>query len=252
MRELPIPGMDQLPRPFYARIESMPIFSYFPRHHHDWSQFVHAISGVLWVDTSAGRFILPPGQALWLPEGVVHQVSAKNGAEFRSLYVDSAVPQRPTQTCILSVSPLVRELLVEACRYEHEYKQSSREERLFNVLFDQIQQLDNTPMFLPFPKNQHLLHLCEQLVKVPGDNRTMEEWADLLGLSSRTLARKFNNETGISFRSWRTQLRLLKSIELLNDGKSVTYVSLEMGYDSVSAFISAFKRQFGVTPGSGL
>ncbi len=226
----------------------MPVRSYFSWHSHDWSQFVHSVSGVLWVDADPGRFILPPGQALWLPAGVGHEVSAKNGAEFRSLYLAASVKGLPTECRVLTVPPLVRELIIEACSYEQDYKANSREERLFTVLIDQIQQLSEVPMFLPFPKDSQLRTLCEMLEDSPGDTRSMEEWAGQLGMSVRTLARRFDHDLGISFRSWRSQLRLLKSIEMLNDGGSVTYVSLEMGYDSISAFISAFKRRFGTTP----
>ena len=36
---------------------------------------------------------------------------------------------------------------------------------------------------------------------------------------------------------------------MLADGKAVTTIALDLGYDNVSAFIALFKRSFGVTPG---
>jgi len=42
--------------------------------------------------------------------------------------------------------------------------------------------------------------------------------------------------------------RLLRGLELLAEGQSVTTVALELGYCNISAFIALFKRTFGVTP----
>jgi AraC-like DNA-binding protein len=52
----------------------------------------------------------------------------------------------------------------------------------------------------------------------------------------------------MSFGAWRTQLRLLRALELLSIGQSVTDVGLTLGYDSTSAFISRFRAHLGVTP----
>jgi AraC-like DNA-binding protein len=38
-------------------------------------------------------------------------------------------------------------------------------------------------------------------------------------------------------------------LEVLAAGMSVTTIALDLGYDNVSAFISLFRRSFGVTPG---
>jgi AraC-like DNA-binding protein len=59
----------------------------------------------------------------------------------------------------------------------------------------------------------------------------------------------FIRETGLSFGLWRQKVRLLDSIRLLTEGKSVTEAALDVGYASVSAFIAAFRETFGYTPG---
>jgi AraC-like DNA-binding protein len=53
----------------------------------------------------------------------------------------------------------------------------------------------------------------------------------------------------MSFGKWRQQLRLIHSLRLLASGEQVTSVALDVGYDSPSAFVSAFRRTFGKTPG---
>jgi AraC-like DNA-binding protein len=75
----------------------------------------------------------------------------------------------------------------------------------------------------------------------------MEHAADV-GLTSKTFARRFVSETGVSFGRWRQQQRLLAAIELLGEGRSVTEVAFEVGYHDVSSFIAAFKTVMGETP----
>ena len=69
-----------------------------------------------------------------------------------------------------------------------------------------------------------------------------------VGLSERSLFRGFQRETGLSPGQWRRQMQVLRSLELLADGKSVTDTSLEVGYESPGAFIHAFRQIVGVTP----
>lgn len=40
----------------------------------------------------------------------------------------------------------------------------------------------------------------------------------------------------------------IHAVRLLASGRAVTEVAFDVGYDSVSAFIAAFKRCFGTTP----
>lgn len=69
-----------------------------------------------------------------------------------------------------------------------------------------------------------------------------------LGWSRRSLTRHFRNQTGMSVVEWRQIARLQKGMALLNGGASVTTVAISVGYDSVSSFITLFRRMLGTTP----
>jgi AraC-like DNA-binding protein len=53
----------------------------------------------------------------------------------------------------------------------------------------------------------------------------------------------------MTFRQWRQQLRLLEALRLLGRGEPVTNIALDVGYSSLSAFVSVFRKALGVTPG---
>ena len=93
-----------------------------------------------------------------------------------------------------------------------------------------------------------LQDLANTLLDRPDDTAGIDEWAQRLNMSSRTLMRRFRQETGVTLGQWRQQARLLRALELLCRGGSVTEASLSVGYESTSAFIGSFRAAFGVTP----
>jgi len=246
-----IPALTQLPRPLYARVESLSAGSWTQAHRHDWVQFSYAISGVLGVHTTAGSFFAPPQWGIWIPADLEHHVVTSTRAEMRSLYIRrEACPWDDGRCRVLEVTPLARELIKGFCQVQVEYPQGDTpESRLVQVLLDQLATLPEVGFSLPLPRHARLLGLCNELIEQPGQSATLQAWAERLGTSEKTLMRMFQRETGLSFRAWRQRMRLLSSLGALEEGDSVTVAALSCGYESTSAFIAAFKGLFGFTPG---
>lgn len=126
---------------------------------------------------------------------------------------------------------------------------SAARARVAAVILDEIASLPRQRLTLPLPSERRLLKIAQQLAADPADPRSLAEWAAWAGIAPRTLTRRFALETGLAFSTWRTRARLMRAIELLAAGGAVTSVALELGYDSLSAFISMFRRSLGVSPG---
>lgn len=246
-----IPRLEKLLRPIHARRENLPAGSWTKPHAHAWAQFTYASSGILEVRTPQGSHIVPPQRAVWVPPGTEHAVLTSSPASLRSLYIGAdAAPWVATARCrVLEVTPLARELVLAMSNLSPRYPLGGPEERLAAVLLDQLENLPEADFTLPFPDEPRLAGICSALRDHPEDNRTLPELAGGAGMSGRTLSRLFERETGLSFREWRLRLRLLLSLSALQRGESVTAAALDSGYDSPSAFIAAFKRHFGRTPG---
>ena len=116
------------------------------------------------------------------------------------------------------------------------------------LILTELRGLQSLPLQLLMPRDPRLRGLCEQLLAAPGDQRTLSAWARTLNASARTLARHFQNETGLSFGAWRQQARVLEAMGRLGGGVPVTQVALDLGYDSVSAFSAMFRRAAGASP----
>jgi AraC-like DNA-binding protein len=117
------------------------------------------------------------------------------------------------------------------------------------VILDQIDALAVAPLHLPMSSHARLAPILEWLLAHPEDDNGLEDWGRRVGASARTLARLFERETGMSFRAWRQQARLLAALTRLAADEPVTSVAFDLGYDSLSAFIAMFRRATGTTPG---
>ena len=242
------PGLGA-PQPMTVRAQTIPARHYFPDHAHRWHQVVHAISGALTVAVEGRSFVISPEQAVWLPTGLQHRVGSLLGAEFRSLWIaDEAGAGLPESPTVFQVSPLLQALIIEAAAIEGEDASDGYPGRIMGLILDQLRRAKPLPGALPWPRSGSLGTVCEAIYADPADPRGPEAWGAELGMSGRTLARRFEAELGMSFRSWRRRLRLFKAIELLGGGMDVTQTAMELGYGSSSAFIYAFRTDMGCGP----
>ncbi len=242
--------LHALPRPLYGAVETLPNRALAYRHSHPWVQLAYASRGVLDVLTAAGRFVAPPQRAVWIPAGLAHRVRCSEGTEIRSLYIAAAAAAEAPQACrVLGVSPLLRELIRAFGELPVEYDEDGAAGRLVRVLLDQLASAPEVGLMLPLPNDARLRRLCAGLEAHPDSRDGLQHWGRRLGVSEKTLSRAFRQETGLTFRLWRQRLRVLSAIPRLERGERVTDVGLACGYESTSAFIAAFREQFGVTPG---
>jgi AraC-like DNA-binding protein len=116
---------------------------------------------------------------------------------------------------VVDVSPLLRELLLEQLRAVSEGERAS-----------------SIPRCTRDEPGADLESICRQV-----------------GASRRTTERRFREETTASLGQWRQRPQLIRAIELMAEGRSVTGAAATVGYSTTSAFITAFRRQLGTTPG---
>ncbi|MEU4579354.1 helix-turn-helix transcriptional regulator [Nonomuraea sp. ATR24] len=239
-------------------------------HRHDTHQIVYARHGVLSVTTDAGTWVAPANRAIWIPAGTVHEHRAHGSTDLRLIGL-TGNPPGLTRPAVLAVGPLLRELIIAYTDLPDDdaaatgdtadegpadkgftaggFTAGGERARLLAVLVDQLRRAPEQPFHLPTPRDARLAAVCAALHADPADNRTLARLAAHAGTSDRTLARLFRAELGMTFPQWRTQLRLHHALLLLADGVSVTTVAHRCGWASASAFIDAFRRALGYTPG---
>ena len=214
-------------------------------HVHPTKQIIYAIEGVMRVEAEQGLWVVPPGRGLWMPERVLHQIYCVGAVKFRTLYLGGAHDAFAEAIEVFDVSDLMREVVIRLT----EQVSSSVAEHLTAILIDELSRADSAALFLPTASDVRVSRMGAALLDNPADQSSLEDWANKLGYSPRTLIRRVKTETGMSFREYRRQVRILAALELLSAGNSVTNTALEVGFESTSAFIQSFKAVMGKTPG---
>jgi AraC-like DNA-binding protein len=108
--------------------------------------------------------------------------------------------------------------------------------------------LPTRPLGLPLPADARLAALCRRFVEAPTPHVTIDEWARQLKMSRRSFTRLFQRDTGLGLSAWRQQACLFAALPRLAEGEPVTGVALDLGYESVAAFTTMFRRMLGSSP----
>jgi AraC-like DNA-binding protein len=214
----------------------------------DWAQLVTAQQGMLTVQTDAGWWVAPPGQAVWLPSDVPNSIEMGGRVVLWALYLRAPLARGLAQEGqVVQLTPLLREILRRIIAHKTLDRSIPLEARLLGVLRDELAAMRPAPLDLARPHDPRAARAAA-LLRHPSPPATAALLREA-GASSRTLERLFKAETGLSLGAWRQRARLLRALQLLADGSSVTRAGLEVGYESTSAFVAAFRRVFGRTPG---
>jgi AraC-like DNA-binding protein len=167
----------------------------------------------------------------------------------RSVFVRPDVEQElPSESKVVSISPLLSELIQASIAITEPYEQNSREARVMNLILDELKILPTLPLHLPQPADPRIQAICTTLQQDPGDGSTLADWSARLHLDEKTIQRLFQKGTGMTFGQWRQQARLLLALERIAVGEKIIDVAGQLGYESPSAFTTMFKKQFGMTP----
>ncbi len=241
--------LESLPQPVVAYGRDLARGDTLAFHSHRRAQLVYASDGIMTVTTRYAAYLVPPQRAVWMPAGVEHRIDACSDVNMRTLYIEPGISaDLPIEVCVLNVAPLLRELIITAVANGPTVTADTPASRIMTVILDQIRSQSVAALALPLPSDPRLRRVAQGLTDYPGDPRDLSAWASEVGASTRTLVRLFPVQTGMTFREWRQQCRLLHALELLASGASVTAVALETGYDNSSAFIAMFRRCLGTTP----
>lgn len=174
--------------------------------------------GVLEISTPFGAWIVPPHRAAWIPAGVAHAHRAHGPTEMRTLVFSQAVnPLSLDRPTVLAADPLLREVIAALCEGQG-------------------------PDGWPAGQAEHAGHAAHAL------DARQRRHLELVALDRLRRV----EELPFSLPAPRDdRLRALAGILAaeLTAGRSVTSVAGDCGFRSPSAFIDAFRRAFGTTPG---
>lgn len=243
----PLP--EKMPVTLLFRGEIVEGNSEYVRHAHPWSQIICVKSGVLAMLVAGQRYLAPREFAIWVPAGVEHSSYNRKTTRFCAIDIASELDtDLPAEPCLLTPTAIFNAIADDCFSRNMTEPHTEADLRMCRVLLDQISLAPRQNTYLPTSDNKLLAPVLNALEKNPADNTSLAQWAKQVYTTERTLSRRCQQELGMSFAQWRQRLRFLHSISLLEQGKTVHEVALDLGYSSSSAFIAMFQQISGTTP----
>jgi len=242
-------NMDDAPRQVAVMARAYEVGHQIPLHMHRRGQLLHAMSGIMRVETEQAAWILPPARALWLPPQWPHSVAMRSHVEMRTVYIAPiACDGLPRQPVLVEISGLLRELILALLEEPAAYDECGRGGIVARLILTELTRLRARRLEVPMPRDARAMRVARALLDDSSITHDLDRWADAAGASRRTLARLFRSETGLSFAEWRARLRAVDGLARLSDGASVAETAASVGYASPSAFSAMIHRTLGGPP----
>ncbi|WP_053214104.1 helix-turn-helix domain-containing protein [Pseudomonas sp. Q12-87] len=240
---------DNLPQPAVAlMLETQRNDSESAEHKHRKGQLVVACCGGIVCTVEDGVWMVPSGFGVWIPGGVAHSNRVTANGQVCFLFVEPGAASLPDRCCTLALSPLILALILHLSDQAQDYPANSRTARLANVLLEELELAPTEQLYLPLPASNQLRTIARALAQEPSNRATMASWARQVAMSERSLARLIKSETGLTFGQWRKQWQIIVALQSLAEGHSVQRTAEALGYESVSSFITMFRKTLGNSP----
>lgn len=242
-------NLDDAPRPVAAMAKGWNDGDRIPLHIHRRGQLIHAMTGIMRIETEGAAWIVSPALALWMPPQYPHSMVMRGRLEMRTVYIDeNACANLPSHPTLIDIGPLLHELILAALEEPLDYDENGRGGLIAQLILTELGRMQERRLSVPMPRDRRALRVARSLLENLHDDQGLDDWGVIAGASRRTLARLFRTETGFSFGEWRARLRAIDGLAQLATGASVGAVASSVGYASPSAFSAMVRRNFGQSP----
>ncbi|MEW5854965.1 MAG: helix-turn-helix transcriptional regulator [Myxococcota bacterium] len=221
-------------------------------HTHAQHQVLFAAQGTMHLEVEGGQWLLPPQRAALIASGVQHRVVARTAVELRTVYLSPRAARFPSTCRVFPVTSLAREMLLHAMRWGPDGNpRDTTAQRYFQALAALVAEWaqEARPWHLPRARSAPLRRAMQYALDALDQTPTLEGAARAAHLSTRSLTRRFQEETQTTWRDFLHHARMLRAMELLaTPDCSVTEAALAVGFASLGAFTRAFHAFTGELP----
>ncbi len=227
-----------------------------PRHEHEDHEIFIPLSGEIHIQLEDQLLKAGPGKMIYLPPGIEHSFSSSSDSEGERLIclMENKTWQKylggdfPAST--LPAGQLSKELLFHLLLHPKTKATRAMCETLVQTLSDLLENNIKPELIhlLGKIKDDRLKKSINLIQAAFTEKISMDKLAKDAGLSTRSFNRLFLDELGLTPKQIMTFYRIEKAKDLLLMKKSVTDVALDVGYQSVSQFITTFRSVTGQLP----
>ncbi len=212
-----------------------------------------ASQGALRLEAHGKSWVLPPARAALIAAGEAIQVAIPQSVTTSSVLFDPGfAPEPPAPLTVFDLSHLARALVSECVAWpDAEGPLPPYARSVFGALAAVAWRLaeEPSPVTVPAGQSPELRRALAMTGDALAEDLRFEDVARDIGLAPRSLARRFADECGMTWRAVLRRMRVLRAIEeLATSEDSVTAIAHVVGYTSLSAFNAAFRDLTGRTP----
>ena len=240
-------------------------------HYHTFHKIIEFLGGESGYGVEGKQYLLQPGDLVLVPQGCIHRPEAEPNAPYerRILYLSPEFLRRAGGSCDLAacfdrareefrfvVHPADGTGGAQLAALEHAEREDAfgRELLAQSLLFQFLIGLNRAMAddLLQYAKPAAYDRKIESILRYLSEHLTepvsIDDLAARFFVSKYHMMRQFRAQTGYTIHGYLTGKRLMFARAMIAAGTPVLQASEESGFGDYSAFLRAYRKQFGRTP----
>ncbi|MFB9953005.1 helix-turn-helix domain-containing protein [Rhizobium puerariae] len=214
-------------------------------HRHHRSQLLYATEGLMVITTEVGVWMVPTGHALLVAPGIAHDSACEGPLELCTAYMEPGMVDETvfSHGCrMIRVSALLDAALRALAEESPDRAEAERGILLARLIVSEIELAEDADFAIPMPQDLRLRRICDALIDTPSLDTDIDSWSSIVGLSRRTLTRRFRAETSLTFGEWRRRLRAARAMIQQSEGQPLRAVAGKVGYRTAHGLQAMIER----------
>lgn len=240
-------------------------------HYHTFHKIIEFLGGESGYGVEGKQYLLQPGDLVLVPQGCIHRPEAEPNAPYerRILYLSPEFLRRAGGSCDLAacfdrareefrfvVHPADGAGGAQLAALEHAEREDAfgRELLAQSLLFQFLIGLNRAMAddLLQYAKPAAYDRKIESILRYLSEHLTepvsIDDLAARFFVSKYHMMRQFRAQTGYTIHGYLTGKRLMRARAMIAAGTPVLQASEESGFGDYSAFLRAYRKQFGAAP----
>lgn len=242
----------------------------FEWHYHDFHKIIVFVSGKVTYHIEGKAYQLKPQDILLVSQGAIHKPEIDPSIPYERyiFWIRDDLSSSELNTCfqkandrsfnLIRLDSVLQEKLkdllpeIEHSLRDTQFGDSILSKALFAQFMVYINRIFLKSSTAPDQKSYSSDSQVEQLLKYINrnlsENLSIDHLAERFFFSKYHMMRKFKKETGYTIHNYIISKRLLHARSLIAQGTPVMKAAMQSGFQDYTAFVRAYKKQFGTVP----
>ena len=242
----------------------------FEWHYHDFHKIIVFVSGKVTYHIEGKAYQLKPQDILLVSQGAIHKPEIDPSIPYERyiFWIRDDLSSPELNTCfqkandrsfnLIRLDSVLQEKLkdllpeIEHSLRDTQFGDSILSKALFAQFMVYINRIFLKSSTAPDQKSYSSDSQVEQLLKYINrnlsENLSIDHLAERFFFSKYHMMRKFKKETGYTIHNYIISKRLLHARSRITQGTPVMKAAMQSGFQDYTAFVRAYKKQFGTVP----